>query len=280
MCAAAGRRGPTGPACWAGAPVAAAATRPVPHSASAAYRRPTRAPFTVTRLANAGPGLAAGRDHTGQPQPAGPPGADQVRGARHDHPVQPAARGVQGHDHQRDHGPRLRPRRRAGGGDRLQRAARAGVRTGLVGLAGCWAWRWTTPAGTASRWRPAISPSTVNYIGLNLSGAAFGNHGDGVFVAASSWGNTIGENLASKSGAVSNVISGNAGNGITLSGSSVNTVAANRIGTNAGRARRPSPTATTAWPSSAARTRTRSAAPRSWTPPPARRTTPPAARAP
>jgi hypothetical protein len=72
-----------------------------------------------------------------------------------------------------------------------------------------------------------------NYIGLNLSGASFGNHGDGVFVAASSWGNTIGENPAGKSGAVSNVISGNAGNGITLSGSSVNTVAANRIGTNA-----------------------------------------------
>jgi len=72
-----------------------------------------------------------------------------------------------------------------------------------------------------------------NYIGLNRSGAAFGNGGDGVFVAATSWGNTIGENPAGTSGAVSNVISGNAGNGITLSGSSVNTVAANRIGTNA-----------------------------------------------
>ncbi len=71
-----------------------------------------------------------------------------------------------------------------------------------------------------------------NYIGLSPSGAAFGNHGDGVFVAASSWGNTIGENLALKSGAVSNVISGNSGNGITLSGSSVNTVQDNRIGTN------------------------------------------------
>ena len=71
-----------------------------------------------------------------------------------------------------------------------------------------------------------------NYIGLSLSGAAFGNHGDGVFVAASSYGNTIGENLTGKSGAVSNVISGNAGNGITLSGSSINTVQDNRIGTN------------------------------------------------
>jgi hypothetical protein len=72
-----------------------------------------------------------------------------------------------------------------------------------------------------------------NYIGLNVSGASFGNGGDGVFVAASSRGNTIGENPAGTSGAVSNVISGNSGNGITLSGSSVNTVAANRIGTNA-----------------------------------------------
>jgi parallel beta-helix repeat protein len=71
-----------------------------------------------------------------------------------------------------------------------------------------------------------------NYIGLSPSGAAFGNHGDGVFVAASSYGNTIGENLTGKSGAVSNVISGNAGNGITLSGSSINTVQDNHIGTN------------------------------------------------
>jgi hypothetical protein len=72
-----------------------------------------------------------------------------------------------------------------------------------------------------------------NYIGLNPSGASFGNDGDGVFVAASSRGNTIGENPAGTSGAVSNVISGNAGNGITLSGSSGNMIAANRIGTNA-----------------------------------------------
>jgi hypothetical protein len=72
-----------------------------------------------------------------------------------------------------------------------------------------------------------------NYVGLDLSGASRGNGGDGVFVAATSQGNTIGENPAGQSGAVSNVISGNAGNGITLSGSSVNTVAANRIGTNA-----------------------------------------------
>ncbi len=71
-----------------------------------------------------------------------------------------------------------------------------------------------------------------NYIGLSLTGAAFGNRGDGIFVAASSSGNTIGENLTGTSGAVSNVVSGNSGNGITLSGSSINTVQDNRIGTN------------------------------------------------
>jgi len=72
----------------------------------------------------------------------------------------------------------------------------------------------------------------ANYIGLSPSGAADGNHGDGVFVAPGSYGNTIGENLSGKSGAVSNVISGNGGNGITLFGSSFNTIQDNRIGTN------------------------------------------------
>ena len=72
----------------------------------------------------------------------------------------------------------------------------------------------------------------ANYIGLNLSGAAAGNHGDGVYVAAGSYASTIGENPSGKSGAVSNVISGNGGNGITLFGSSLNTIQDNRIGTN------------------------------------------------
>ena len=72
----------------------------------------------------------------------------------------------------------------------------------------------------------------ANYIGLSPSGAAAGNHGDGIFAAPGSYGNTIGENPSGKSGAVSNVISGNGGNGITLFGSSLNTVQDNRIGTN------------------------------------------------
>lgn len=73
----------------------------------------------------------------------------------------------------------------------------------------------------------------ANYIGLNLAGAAFGNHGDGVHVSATSSDNLIGLNNAGTSGAVANVISGNTGSGIVLSGSSGNTVVANRIGTNA-----------------------------------------------
>jgi hypothetical protein len=72
-----------------------------------------------------------------------------------------------------------------------------------------------------------------NYIGLNLAGGAFGNHGDGVYASPTSSGNLIGLNSSGASGVAANVISANAGNGITLSGSSGNTVVANRIGTNA-----------------------------------------------
>lgn len=80
-----------------------------------------------------------------------------------------------------------------------------------------------------------------NYIGLALDGTAAGNTGDGVFVAASSSGNQIGFNpeaatLAADgqpaSGVVSNVISANGGNGITLEGSDDNTIVSNRIGTS------------------------------------------------
>ena len=72
-----------------------------------------------------------------------------------------------------------------------------------------------------------------NYIGLNLSGAAFGNRGNGVFASAASSHNLIGLNVSGASGTVANVISGNGGNGIVLSGSASNTVVSNRIGTNA-----------------------------------------------
>jgi parallel beta-helix repeat protein len=72
-----------------------------------------------------------------------------------------------------------------------------------------------------------------NYVGLNLSGTAFGNRGNGVYVTPTSSRNLIGLNRSGASGIVGNVISGNAGSGLVLSGSSRNTIVANRIGTNA-----------------------------------------------
>src|SRR6202035_1941182 len=72
-----------------------------------------------------------------------------------------------------------------------------------------------------------------NYIGLNLAGAKAGNGGNGVFVWSESNGDSIGQNDSDASGVVANVISGNRLNGIDLAGSKSDTVADNRIGTNA-----------------------------------------------
>ena len=72
-----------------------------------------------------------------------------------------------------------------------------------------------------------------DYVGLDLSGAAFGNHGAGVYVSASSSRNLIGLNGARSPGVVANVISGNTGSGLVLAGSARNTVVSNHIGTNA-----------------------------------------------
>lgn len=71
-----------------------------------------------------------------------------------------------------------------------------------------------------------------DYIGLDLTGAADGNHGDGIFVSPDSSEDLIGLNSSGDSGVVANVISGNAGSGLVLSGATDNTVVANRIGTN------------------------------------------------
>ena len=71
-----------------------------------------------------------------------------------------------------------------------------------------------------------------NYIGLSLAGTALGNTGDGLFVGPTSSNNLIGLNPALAVGVVGNVISGNGGNGITLDGSSGNTLVCNRIGTD------------------------------------------------
>jgi hypothetical protein len=58
-----------------------------------------------------------------------------------------------------------------------------------------------------------------DYIGLNLSGRTDGNRGNGIFVGADSSSDSIGLNRSGDSGAVANVISGNTGNGLVLSGS-------------------------------------------------------------
>ena len=71
-----------------------------------------------------------------------------------------------------------------------------------------------------------------DYIGLDLAGAADGNHANGVFVSPDSSEDMIGLNSSGDSGVVANVISGNTGSGLVLSGATHNTVAANRIGTN------------------------------------------------
>jgi parallel beta-helix repeat protein len=78
------------------------------------------------------------------------------------------------------------------------------------------------------------SSITLNFdsIGVNLAGTAFGNSGDGVYVSGTSSNNLIGLNPSGASGVVGNVISGNAGNGISFHASSGNVVVANRIGTN------------------------------------------------
>ena len=75
---------------------------------------------------------------------------------------------------------------------------------------------------------------TVNddYIGVDTAGHRDGNRGDGIFVAAASSSDRIGLNPSGDSGTVANVISGNERNGLVLSGSSRDTVIANRIGTN------------------------------------------------
>ncbi len=72
-----------------------------------------------------------------------------------------------------------------------------------------------------------------DYIGLNLAGKAYGNRGNGLYVAPISLRNHIGLNPSGASGVVANVISGNGRSGVVLDEADRNTVEANRIGTNA-----------------------------------------------
>ena len=74
---------------------------------------------------------------------------------------------------------------------------------------------------------------TYNYIGVALDGVtAQGNRGDGIRILPGSSNNTIGGD-SSASQQASNVISGNAGNGIRIQGSTGNQIGLNRIGTDA-----------------------------------------------
>jgi hypothetical protein len=75
---------------------------------------------------------------------------------------------------------------------------------------------------------------TVNgdYLGLDLRGRAFGNHGNGLYLARSSSRDLIGLNKAGNVGVIANVISGNRRSGVVLDGSSDDTLVSNRIGTN------------------------------------------------
>ena len=71
-----------------------------------------------------------------------------------------------------------------------------------------------------------------DYVGLTTSGTANSNGGAGVYIASTSSGNFIGSNPAAASGVISNVISGNAGSGIVINGSSDNTLVDNYVGTD------------------------------------------------
>lgn len=72
-----------------------------------------------------------------------------------------------------------------------------------------------------------------NYIGIHSDGSDFGNALDGIHINSTSSGNLIGLNPEGHAGTVTNVISGNGGNGIAIWGSSDNTIVGNHIGTDA-----------------------------------------------
>jgi parallel beta-helix repeat protein len=91
-------------------------------------------------------------------------------------------------------------------------------------------------AGGASGNGVTIESSGVtiagDYVGLTSSGIENGNGGAGIYIAPTSSNNVIGSNPSAASGVVSNVISGNAGNGIVIDGSSGNTLVDNYVGTD------------------------------------------------
>ncbi|MGI8447638.1 MAG: hypothetical protein ACR2MP_10765 [Streptosporangiaceae bacterium] len=209
------------------AATAAAATRPAPHSnPPPAYART----LTVSRLSNAGPGSLRAAITTVNTSLPGRPALIRfaVRGTvTLSSPLPAVSRyvtidGTTAPGYR--HGAPVVALNASGQSGLEFGPGSAGSRLLALAVDGA--------SGAAVRLEASNITLDANYIGLSPSGAAAGNHGDGVFVAPGSYGNTIGENLSGKSGAVSNVISGNGGNGITLFGSSLNTIQDNRIGTN------------------------------------------------
>jgi hypothetical protein len=88
--------------------------------------------------------------------------------------------------------------------------------------------------GNASGTGVTLDASSItlnrDFIGLNRWGWAFGNRGDGVYVSPSSSGNVIGRNDSGVSGVVANVISGNARNGIEVTGTAHGFITFNTFG--------------------------------------------------
>ncbi len=71
------------------------------------------------------------------------------------------------------------------------------------------------------------------FIGVEADGVTVqGNQGDGIHIEASSRNNLIGSVASTDTFTVSNVISGNGGNGITVAGGEGSTIAMNNIGTD------------------------------------------------
>ena len=103
----------------------------------------------------------------------------------------------------------------------LRRGSQGSILTGLA-LVGA--------KGHGLRLQSNKTTLSNNYIGVRSSGQPDANGKTGIHITSN--GNVIGLNPSGTSGQVSNLISGNKGNGIVIAGGSNNIVAANRIGTD------------------------------------------------
>ncbi len=213
----------------ASAPVAASASAAAPAAPAAAT--PADATYNVTSLADSGAGTLRWAI---QQANAGPPGGTaliqfQVRGSITLDSALPAVTRTVKITGQ------TAPGYKSGGEpvDGIDFNDRAGLRfapgSGGSQLLGLWLGRARGNGVTLQAPRITLND---NSIGVSPHGGFAGNGGAGVYAGPGSSWNVIGANPGHIAGAVANVISGNAGNGITLAGSAHNTVQDNRIGTN------------------------------------------------